>query len=90
VGDEQHREVQPLADLVEQPEHLGLHRDVQRRDRLVRDQQLGLHRQRPGDADPLPLPARELVRVAAERVRVEPDQAQQLGGPAPSLAAGTP
>ena len=63
-----------LADVVEEAQHLRLDRDVERRDRLVGDQELGLHRQGAGDADALPLAARELVRIALERVRVELDQ----------------
>jgi hypothetical protein len=62
------------ADLVEQLQHLLLHRDVERRDRLVGDQQLGLQRQRAGDADALALAAGELVRIAVERVGIEPTQ----------------
>ena len=38
-------------------EHLGLHRDVERRGRLVTDQELGLGRQRAGDRDALALAA---------------------------------
>ena len=40
-----------------------------------------------GDADPLPLAAGELVRVAVDVLRVEPDQVEQLLHPA---AAGRP
>ena len=61
--------LQPLPDLVEQLEHLRLHRHVERRHRLVGDQQLGLHGERAGDADALALAAGELVRIAVERVR---------------------
>jgi len=68
VGDEEHREVELAAYLVEQLEHLVLYRDIQRRDRLVADQDFRLHRQRSRDADALPLPAGELVRVAVHRV----------------------
>jgi hypothetical protein len=50
----------------EQGEHLGLDRDVERRDRFVGDHQLQVERERPGDPDPLPLAAGELVRVALE------------------------
>ena len=78
VGDEQHREIEALADLVEQLEHLRLHRDVERRDRLVGDQHLRLHRERARDADALALAAGELVRVARRARRVEADQAHQL------------
>src|SRR6266702_3153361 len=63
MGDEQYGKIELLAHLVEQFEHLGLHRDVERRNRLVADQEHRLHRQRAGDADPLPLPAGELVRI---------------------------
>src|SRR5581483_11391010 len=42
---------------------LGLDRHVEGRDRLVAHDQLRTERERAGDADPLPLPARELVGV---------------------------
>ena len=41
----------------------------------------GLQRQRPGDADALPLAAGELVRVAVGVLGVEPDQLHQLADP---------
>ena len=53
--------------VLQQVDHLRLHRDVQRGHRLVGDDQVRVHGQRPGDADPLPLPAGELVRVLAQR-----------------------
>ncbi len=64
VGDEQVGQAVLLLEVLEQVDDLRLHGDVQRGDRLVEHQQLRLHRQRPGDADALPLPAGELVRVA--------------------------
>src|SRR5437868_4616931 len=67
VGDEEHREIELLSDLVQQLEHLGLHRDVERRHRLIADQQHGLHRQCARDANALALPAGELVRIALQR-----------------------
>ena len=42
---------------------------------------LGRSGQRPGDADPLPLTAGELVRVPVVVLRVEPDQLEQLLDP---------
>ena len=84
VGDEQHREAQPAADVGEQLQHLRLHRDVERRDRLVGDQQLGLHRQRAGDADALALAARELVRVAVRAPRGRARPAPSARAPARS------
>ncbi len=77
MGDEQHRQVEALADLLEERQHLRLHRDVERRDRLVGDQELGLDRQRARDADPLALSAGELVRIAAERLRIHAHQGHQ-------------
>ena len=45
----------------------GLDRDVERRRRLVGDEQVGLAGQRDRDLDPLPHPAAELMRVGLER-----------------------
>jgi hypothetical protein len=58
---------------------LRLHRDVEGGDRFVGDQEVGPDRQCACNADALALSARELVRIAIERTRVEPDQGQQLG-----------
>ena len=60
-------------ELAEQPHDLRLHRDVERRDRLVADDELRSHDQRARDADALPLPARELVRVARGVAALEAD-----------------
>ena len=65
--------------LGEQLDHLRLDRDVERGDRLVGDDQLGLERQRPGDGDALALAAGELVRVALGVLGREADLVQQLG-----------
>src|SRR5206468_1253260 len=62
----------------EQVEDLRLHRHVERRDRLVADDQLRVDRQGPGDADPLPLAAGELVWKAVVVLRVEADDVEQL------------
>ena len=59
------------------------------RERLVHQQHGRVGGQRPGDADPLPLTAGELVRVAvAELRRVQPDQLQQLVDPAADPVLG--
>ena len=55
VGNEQHRQVELGANLVQQRQHLRLHRNVERGHRLVGDQQLGLDRQRARNAYALPL-----------------------------------
>ena len=51
VGDEDIGEPQLFLKLLQQIQDLGLNGDIQGRDRLVADDELGLHGQRPGDAD---------------------------------------
>ena len=63
VGDQQQRRPGPVLDLPEELEDLGLDRDVERRRRLVGDQQLRVARQRHRDHDALAHAARHLVRV---------------------------
>ena len=77
VGDEDHRHAGLALDLVQQLQDLRLDRHVERRDRLVGDQQLRLEHQRPGDADALALPAGKFVRIAAEGAGIEPDMGQK-------------
>ena len=50
----------------QQVEDGGLHADVERRHRLVGDQDVGAQRERPGDRHPLPLAAGELARVRGQ------------------------
>ena len=57
---------------------LRLHRDVERRDRLVGDDERRIQRERAGQADALALSAAELVRIPRELRPVEPDQLEQL------------
>ena len=78
VGDEQQRDAEPGLDFVEQFEHLRLHRDVERRDRFVRDQHVGVERQRARDRDALALAAGELMRIARDRVGRQVDQFEQV------------
>ena len=79
VGDEDHRQAEVAADLLEQRQELRLDRDVERADRLVGDQQPGVDRQRAGDRHPLALAARELVRVALDAPAAQPDALEQVG-----------
>ena len=71
VRDEDVGQVELALQALEQVEDLRLDRDVERRDRLVADDQLGPQRERAGDADALALSARELVRVAVVVLRVQ-------------------
>ena len=68
----------------QQIEHLRLDRNIQRGNRFVADDQLRIQRQRAGDADALPLPAGELVRIAVGEIRVQPDRLAAV--PAPDRA----
>ena len=74
----QDRQAELRPQVLEQVEHRRLDRDVERRHRLVGDQELGLERERARDADALPLTARELARVGVERARAEADEVEQL------------
>ena len=78
VGDQQIREVVLLLQVDQEVHDLGADRDVERRYRLVQDDQLGVQRKRTGDADALALAARELVRVQVRLVRVQPDLCEQV------------
>ena len=71
VRDEDVRQVELVLEVVEQVDHLRLDRNVECRDRLVRHDQLRVEREGAGDADPLSLPARELVRETVDVVRRE-------------------
>ena len=82
VRDQDHADVELLLHPVDQLEDLRLHGDVERRRRLVGDQEIRVVDQRHGDHRPLAHAARELVRVvldALARVR-DPDRAEQLDG----------
>ena len=58
VGDEQVGQAQLPLELLEQVEHLGLDRDVERGHGLVAHDEVRLQHERPGDADALALAAR--------------------------------
>ena len=64
VGDEQHRHVEPVAQLAQQAEDLELDRDVERRRRLVGDQHVRPAGERDGDHHPL---AHARRRAGADR-----------------------
>ena len=78
VRDEQVGEAELLLQVLEQVDDLRLDRHVERRDRLVADDQLRLDRERARDADALALAAGELVRIAAHVIGLQADGLQQL------------
>src|SRR3990170_3211834 len=62
VGDEDVGQPELVLNVLQQVHHLGLYRDVQSRDRLIANDDLGIQGQSPGHTDPLALSAGELVR----------------------------
>jgi hypothetical protein len=64
MRDEQVGEAELALQILEQVDDLGADRNIERRDRLVGNDELGRDGERAGDADALPLPTREGVRRA--------------------------
>ena len=89
VGDQHDRGAELVAAAPQQVEDLGLHRHVERRGRLVGDDQPGVEHERHRDDDALLLPAGELVRVVVDaRLRVgDADLAEDLDRLAPAPRA---
>ena len=87
VRDEEVRQLQLPLQIHQQIDDLRLHRDVERRHRLVENHERRVERERAGEPDPLALAAAELVRVALEVRGVEADQPEQLSHPRPPLGA---
>ena len=90
VRDEQHRQLQPVLQIEQQVDDLRLHRDVERRYRLVGDHQRRIERQRARDADALALAAAEGVRKARPRRGRQADQIEQFAHARRRCAAGMP
>jgi hypothetical protein len=78
VRDEDVGEAEVALEVLEQVQDLRLHGDVERRDRLVADDQLRVDGERARDADALALAAGELVREAVVVLGIEPDDLEQL------------
>src|SRR6516225_3035368 len=66
MGDEQEAHAKPAPDLREQCEDLRLNGDVQRRGRLVRDEEIRLVGERHRNHDALPLTTRQLMRITVK------------------------
>ena len=88
MRDEQHAQTALAAQPTEQLQDPLPRRHIEHRGRLVRQQQLRLHRQRPGDGNPLPLTAGELMRELLRhlRTRRQPYLFEQRRNPRPHLA----
>ena len=68
VGNEEIGKSELFLEVLEKVDYLGLDRDVERGYRLVADDEFGVEGQRARKADPLALPAAELVGIAVEVV----------------------
>ena len=90
VRDEQVGQLQSLLQIHQQVDDLRLDGDVERRDRLVGDDERRVERERAREADALALAAAELVRIARELRRIEPDQLEQLARRAPARSGFVP
>ena len=83
VRDEQAGHIVTSLEVLEKIDDLRLNRDVEGADRFVAHHEPGLEGERAGDADPLPLPAAQLVRISLRMRRVHPHFGQQsLDSPA--------
>ena len=65
VGDKQIGKPHLMLKVLQHIDHLRLNRHIQGGDGLVTDDKFRLHRQSPGDPDPLALAAGKLVGVTA-------------------------
>ena len=88
VCDKDVGEVELLLQVGQQVDDLRLDRDVERRDRLVRDHEARVEGQRPCDTDSLALSARELVWVATRMLGSQADELEQLGHSISDLGFG--
>ncbi len=78
MGDEQAAESAVALEVGEQVEDGRLHRDVERRGRFVRDDEIGVAGERAGDGDALALTAGELVRVPVGVFGAQSDLGEQF------------
>ena len=81
VGDENHRQVHPLADFVQQLQDLRLNGHIQGRHRLIRHQNFGFEREGTGNADALALTAGELVWETVIGSRIQAHGLKELTRP---------
>ena len=81
VGDDYVGETVGRLEAVHEVEDLRPDGDVERRNRLVSHDQLGVEGQRPGQPDALTLSAGELVGVEVDRLGAEPHLLEQLPDP---------
>ena len=79
MTDEEQRQAKFPLQILKQIHDLRLDGDVERRDRLVADDQVRLRRERPCDADALALSALEFVRPSVQRITRQVHGVHQRG-----------
>ena len=84
VSDEEIGQAQFLLQVDEKVHDLCLDGDIERRHRLVGDDQRRVERERAGDTDALPLSTAEFVRISVDRRWIQSDEA--VRDPAPARA----
>ena len=81
VGDEQEGDVELVLQNLQQVHHLGADGDIQRRNRLVEHNQLGVGHQGAGHGDALTLASAELVGILVCLLPMQPHLLQYLRYP---------
>ena len=80
VRDKNDRQTPLTLQIAQQREDSGLRRDVERRDRFVADEHIGVRGERPRDGNSLPLAARQGDRPAVSERRIEAHEPEKVGG----------
>src|SRR6516225_2415359 len=88
VGDEHIRQTELVLQVHQEIDDLRLDRHIERRHRLVADDQLRAQRQGTSDPDTLALPARELVWVGIHQLLPQADALEQMRHPLAALLRG--
>ena len=89
VGDEDHRQPEPRAEIRKKLQHLRLHGDIERGDRFVRNEHFRIEGKGARQADALALPAGEFMGIAVGRFRVEADEREQVFGAGKRSSGGS-
>ncbi len=82
VGHQKERQAVLASQPLQQVEYLRLDRDIERRGRLVEQQDARLENERTRDRDPLSLAAGKLVGIAIAERRTQPDLVERALDPA--------
>lgn len=81
MTDEQVRQPEPLPQIQKQPQHDGLHRNIQAGGGLIQHDKARLHHQNARQPDPALLPAADLMRIQREVTLGQTDSRQHFSHP---------